>query len=258
MKRVRTSSSSAQPSKPTVDLPLRAHKCASLDCSSSPTGVFKCDLPPHEPLAFETVASYEAHYAAQHSHRCVECFVNLPSDHFLQLHLSEFHNPFTELRREAGEKTYECFVEGCEKICAEWKKRRLHLIDKHGYPRNYDFLVVRNGIDGRSSLLRPGVDEHGHRRSSRNRSSRQESQESDVAQQGRPAKLTDEMDEEPDHARYKSSSRQDRNRVIPGIMQHGTEGVSVDSMSASMASLSLVPSNITFGRNSARAGFSKT
>ena len=34
------------------------------------------------------------------------------------------------------------------------QKRRLHLIDKHKYPRNYDFGMVERGIDKRISALR--------------------------------------------------------------------------------------------------------
>ena len=34
------------------------------------------------------------------------------------------------------------------------QKRRLHLIDKHGYPRHYDFRVVETGLGDRLSILR--------------------------------------------------------------------------------------------------------
>lgn len=30
----------------------------------------------------------------------------------------------------------------------------MHLIDKHTFPKNYDFLIVNSGIDKRSSMLR--------------------------------------------------------------------------------------------------------
>ncbi|MBE3046571.1 hypothetical protein IMZ48_29385, partial [Candidatus Bathyarchaeota archaeon] len=40
------------------------------------------------------------------------------------------------------------------------QKRRLHLIDKHTYPKNFFFALTKEGIDGRNSLLL----EAGHRR----------------------------------------------------------------------------------------------
>ena len=42
----------------------------------------------------------------------------------------------------------------CERVTSAPQKRRLHLIDKHGYPRNYDFRIIENGIGSRISLLR--------------------------------------------------------------------------------------------------------
>lgn len=44
----------------------------------------------------------------------------------------------------------------CDKVTLTPEKRRLHMIDKHGYPRNYDFKLVERGIDKRSSVLRGG------------------------------------------------------------------------------------------------------
>jgi len=48
-------------------------------------------------------------------------------------------------------------VEDCDKLCMEPFKRRLHLVDKHGFPRNYDFFIVNDGLDPRrgGSMLRP-------------------------------------------------------------------------------------------------------
>jgi hypothetical protein len=33
-------------------------------------------------------------------------------------------------------------------------RRRLHCIDKHGFPKEYDFYIVNDGIDKRNSMLR--------------------------------------------------------------------------------------------------------
>lgn len=44
----------------------------------------------------------------------------------------------------------------CEKVTLNPQKRRLHLIDKHGYPREYDFRIVHTGLGKRTSLLKQG------------------------------------------------------------------------------------------------------
>lgn len=134
---------------------------------STPT--MRCLLPPHKPLTFPSYAAYETHYTQSHSNRCTSCSSNFPTAHFLSLHISENHDPLAAAKRDRGEKTHACFVEGCEKVCGDWKKRRRHLVDKHGFPRNYDFLVVNSGVDGKRSMLRAGVDGEGHRASSRER-----------------------------------------------------------------------------------------
>jgi hypothetical protein len=46
-------------------------------------------------------------------------------------------------------------VPDCDRLCSAPHKRRLHCIDKHQFPRDYDFYVVNDGIDRRSSMLRP-------------------------------------------------------------------------------------------------------
>lgn len=67
------------------------------------------------------------------------------------------------------ERIYACFDHMCDKMCSSARKRKMHLIDKHGYPRDYEFRIVEWGIEGRSSLLREpkgkGRDGGGRRRS---------------------------------------------------------------------------------------------
>jgi hypothetical protein len=117
----------------------------------------QCSLPPHkECLTFPSIEKFELHYAKDHSNRCVSCGKNFPTAHLLALHGDEHHNPFREALQEQGEKTYGCFVEGCEKKCSTPQKRRLHLIDKHLFPKVYNFKIVETGIDRSVSMLQEG------------------------------------------------------------------------------------------------------
>ncbi|KAJ5223600.1 Zinc finger C2H2 [Penicillium chermesinum] len=116
--------------------------------------VMQCSLPPHELLSFASYDAYEVHYLQVHVNRCSQCGRNFPTGHFLNLHIEENHDPLVAALKERGEKTYSCFVETCEKKCSTPQKRRLHLIDRHLFPRSYNFYIVNDGIDKQTSLLR--------------------------------------------------------------------------------------------------------
>ncbi|KIW26670.1 uncharacterized protein PV07_06485 [Cladophialophora immunda] len=116
--------------------------------------VMQCSLPPHrETLDFASIEDFEVHYAKDHSNRCTSCGKNFPTAHFLALHIDENHNAFREAMQAKGEKTYACFVEDCERKCSTPQKRRLHLIDKHLFPKIYNFRIVDTGIDKSTSML---------------------------------------------------------------------------------------------------------
>lgn len=116
--------------------------------------VIQCSLPPHSgSFGFSNVEEFEIHYAKEHTNRCIECGRNLPSSHFLALHIDERHNPLREVLAAKGEKTYACFLPDCDRKCSTPQKRRLHMIDKHEFPKVYNFRVIDYGIDDAHSLL---------------------------------------------------------------------------------------------------------
>ncbi|KAK9470280.1 zinc finger protein-like protein [Dipodascopsis tothii] len=119
--------------------------------------VMTCSLPPRcvrQPTTFYSLGAFEAHYRQQHEMHCHSCARVFPSERILELHITEHHDPIAEVRRERGDKIYACFVDGCDKVCADSGKRRRHLIDKHCFPREYMFGVVNHGLRrGQTSLL---------------------------------------------------------------------------------------------------------
>jgi hypothetical protein len=65
-----------------------------------------CSLPPHgQTIAFASYEEYEVHYNKVHVNRCLECRKNLPTEHFLNLHIEENHDALVSVKRERGEKT---------------------------------------------------------------------------------------------------------------------------------------------------------
>ncbi|KAK4106098.1 hypothetical protein N658DRAFT_389780, partial [Parathielavia hyrcaniae] len=222
-----------------------AAKIPELDLSDNGDGRdirMRCSLPPHkEPVIFSSYDEYETHYRGQHTNRCVDCRKNFPSAHLLGLHIEETHDSFAQLRREKGERTYSCFVEGCERKCSTPQKRKRHLIDKHMYPINFFFAITRDGIDGRRSLLVEG-------RSRRRRSSAAAAPLPGSSQTwGQESGVTTQPSEPTD-----GSAAQDPGQISPE-RQPDQE---MEDLSSAMSSLRFVPTSIRFGRGK-KAGFAK-
>lgn len=72
--------------------------------------IMKCSLPPHEPLAFNSIEDHDVHYQQVHMNRCSECHKNFPDQHFLHLHIAEYHDPINAAKRDQGEKTVGHFL----------------------------------------------------------------------------------------------------------------------------------------------------
>ncbi|OWB86659.1 binding protein [[Candida] boidinii] len=117
----------------------------------SPTSSIKCTLTPkciRENITLSSQDQFEIHYLTNHSNICSVCHKRFPNERILELHIDENHNPFNALRISNGDtRIYKCFIPDCDKICSSHKKRRLHLIDKHNYPKNYLFSIVDKGIE---------------------------------------------------------------------------------------------------------------
>lgn len=222
----------------------------------------RCHLPPHkDPVTFRTYTDYEAHYNKYHTNRCLECRKNFPSEHLLGVHIEEFHDPLVVVRRDKGEHTvsargsreslsrlrltyptqYSCFVEGCERKCLTHQKRRMHMIDKHMYPKNYFFAVTKEGIDGRRSLLVESS--HERRRSSTSTQTKETRRRESL--QGTGDK---QQNKDPSPEVVAKSGKDEAN-------SHEKPDAEMADLTGAMSSLQFVPPSIRFGKQ--RAGFSK-
>ncbi|KAK3997308.1 hypothetical protein QBC44DRAFT_315717 [Cladorrhinum sp. PSN332] len=245
-----------------------AAKITELDPASSDNTKFKirCSLPPHkESLVFSSYDEYETHYRNQHTYRCLECRKNFPSGHLLGLHIEETHDSFFTIKREKGERTYSCFVEGCDKVCRDPHKRKMHLIAKHMYPKNFFFGVTRDGIDGRRSLLLEGT---GPRRRIPSAAS-----SPTAAPASLPAKPSEKevqerdtaaaLEKEPDE-KCVGSANNHPPAALPELARPDQDGsleqkpdVEMEDLSAAISQLQFVPRCIRFGRGGKKSGFAK-
>lgn len=220
----------------------------------------QCSLPPHkEPLKFKSYEEYETHYHSFHTNRCLDCRKNFPSEHLLNVHIEEWHDPLVVVKRDRGEHTvslkiarpaklagvlisfqYSCFVEGCERKCLTHQKRRMHLVDKHMYPKNFFFGITKDGIDGRRSLLV----ENGHRR-------RSSSTTQPKGHYRRPSSATAQTP----IAETKGQADADEGAPPPPSDVGEQKDSTMADLTGAMSALNFVPPSVRFGKG--RAGFSR-
>ncbi|KAG7121462.1 hypothetical protein HYQ44_003813 [Verticillium longisporum] len=178
-----------------------------------------------------------------------ECRKNFPSSHLLSVHIEECHDSFVAVKRERGEHTFSCFVEGCERKCMTHQKRRMHLIDKHMYPKNFFFAVTKAGIDGRSSLL---IEEGHHRRRSsvgnpNNAKSlrRRSGQQEPTTSPGEAGQST------------AGGAKTTQAKAQPTTGHSERPDTDMEDLAGAMSSLQFIPNAVRFGRGGGKAGFAK-
>lgn len=71
---------------------------------------FTCTLPPGcsaAPTTFDTSSALFSHYQKHHAYVCSveDCKRVFPDEHFLNLHIREFHDPLVAIQREQGKRT---------------------------------------------------------------------------------------------------------------------------------------------------------
>ena len=118
----RDSSSSGEYSTPYPRETSVDSKIVQLDAGSALSDehiVMKCSLPPHDPLTFASIEEHDVHYRQVHMNRCSECQKNFPDQHYLHLHIAEYHDPINAAKRDQGEKTVgHASLLGCLPVCS--------------------------------------------------------------------------------------------------------------------------------------------
>lgn len=213
----------------------------------------RCSLPPHRgTLTFATYEEYDVHYAKTHVNRCLECRKNFPTEHFLNLHIEENHDSLVSVRRDRGERTYACFVEDCGRKCSTPQKRKMHLIDKHMFPKDYDFFVVNDGIDRRSSMLRTGK----HRR--RSSAAQHMTEIEDRTRRRNSARDSTNATKETDEAEDTKEGQNSPDTSTVLTPPSSREDADMDGLSGAMSALKFVPSSVRFGRGHKGKAFSRS
>ena len=131
----------------------------------------------------------------------------------------------------------------------------MHLIDKHMFPKDYDFYVVNDGIDRRSSMLRSG-------RYRRHSSAAQHSNEIEKTRRRTSTMETVEAADREEPASNGQAAETEDPKKSPAATPPPTkEDVDMENMTGAMTALKFVPSSVRFGgrgRGRGRGGFARS
>ncbi|KAJ7777434.1 hypothetical protein B0H16DRAFT_1505479 [Mycena metata] len=241
-KRHRSQSEASSSSSTSVTAHPTSKAQRTTDTSTSTVHPLLCTLPPtcnHQPTPIANSKDLETHYATYHAHVCEEpnCDCVFPDARLLEIHQTECHDPLAAVRKDRGEKIFACHLASCNKLFMTPKARRLHLIQGHGYPKEYYFAVTNKGVGG--LLKRWGEGASLMRKEWKPRD--------DVPKPKDPhSVLIEEDDEDEDDQPAPSFSHHE---------QSSAPGEGVDALADSLNALSLVPPSIRFGRGGKNGGF---
>jgi len=225
-----------------------------LVCTLPPT----CS-PPNPASRLSNSADLEKHYALYHAHVCEvkRCNCVFPEARFLDLHLKECHDPLSEVRKERGERTFECFQPRtmCSRSFLTPKSRRRHLIEAHGYPKEFFFSVTNKGIGGLlrkwgdgASLLRGTWTARGDMELGNSSEEAHESHDGST----HPVAIA------PSSLSAFSGTSDNPNRSNSGTNTvPGADDDVMAEIASAVQSLALVPNGIRFGRGGNPRGFTR-
>uniref|UniRef100_A0A0E0MFN0 C2H2-type domain-containing protein n=1 Tax=Oryza punctata TaxID=4537 RepID=A0A0E0MFN0_ORYPU len=88
----------------------------------------------------DCLENFEDHYSTRHTASCSVCWRVYPTSRLLSIHISEAHDSFFQAKVARGFPMYECLVEGCGVKLKSYKSRQQHLLDKHQFPKSFEFF----------------------------------------------------------------------------------------------------------------------
>ena len=143
---------------------------------------------------------------------------------------------------------FACHIETCPKLFTTPKNRRLHLIQTHGYPKEYFFAVTNKGVGG--LLKKWGEGASLIRGSWKSRESSNSTDKMDI--ENDDENDSDDDDEGEEEADISNVSNTENFSVLHMESHSGPkkndQGAEIDTLVNSLDALSLVPPSIRFGR----------
>ncbi|KAL6890157.1 hypothetical protein ACP4OV_008920 [Aristida adscensionis] len=88
----------------------------------------------------DCLEDFEDHYITRHTASCSVCSRVFPTSRLLSIHVSEAHDSYFQAKVARGFPMYECLVEGCGVKLKSYKSRQQHLVDKHQFPKSFEFF----------------------------------------------------------------------------------------------------------------------
>ncbi|KAG5653613.1 hypothetical protein H0H81_011985 [Sphagnurus paluster] len=242
-------SSSSSTSTAEAQHPSKASRTISGQPGSAATGNrLLCTLPPtcnHRPTPLANTRDLETHYATYHAHVCEQggCGAVFPDARLLDLHQTECHDPLAAVRKDRGEKIFACHLATCDRLFSTPKTRRLHLIQAHGYPKEFFFAVTNKGVGGLLKRWGEGA--------------------SMIRGEWKPrANGDDDDDDDEGHTadEFVKEDTKDPRKALHVIQPNEKDkdammDDALDGLADTMDSLTLVPSSIRFGRGGKKGGF---
>ncbi|KAF8638449.1 hypothetical protein AX17_002206 [Amanita inopinata Kibby_2008] len=218
-----------------------------------------CTLPPtctHKPTPLANTKELEAHYATCHAHVCEQkgCGCVFPEARLLELHFTECHDPLAAVRKDRGEKIFACHLATCDRVFMTPKTRRLHLIQAHGYPKEYFFAVTNKGVGGLLRIWGEGASMI--RKEWKPRAQQQkEGKDVEMEDEGDEGE-EEESEEEEEEGRGGGGGRDSDDEVVYERPQSVTvsreETEEEEALTRQLNALSLVPQAVRFGRGGKR------
>ncbi|KAG6816280.1 hypothetical protein H0H87_007317 [Tephrocybe sp. NHM501043] len=181
-------------------------------------------------------------------YRMLQTFLSLTSTRvlFLIQHQTECHDPLAAVRKERGEKIFACHLVSCTRLFSTPKTRRLHLIQAHGYPKEYFFAVTNKGVGGLLKKWGEGVS-----------LIRGEWKARGTKSDGDDHLADDDSADMDGHSADHSEHGDLRGSGQASTETHRQTAPSdaLDDLANTMGSLTLVPPSIRFGRGGMKGGF---